>query len=160
MAVVKKGLKPKVGPKRMPAEVVELTTKFKKQYDSKELNQLWGAMVACYGNDKLAIQAAFENPQIVNPSVSFCARPTRACKGLCLCVFMTGLVKPTHSSNPGLLFAVLVHEHDAREPGCAIRHVHQGGGRRYHAQESGRPPVWSVARHPRYAQRRAAFPSS
>ena len=73
MKVMKKGVKPKVGPKRMPAEVLELTQKFKKQYDSKDLNQLWGAMIACYGTEKLAIQAAYENPQIVNPSVSIAA---------------------------------------------------------------------------------------
>ena len=73
MKVMAKGMKPKVGPKRMPAEVLELTQAFKKQYDSKDLNQLWGAMIACYGTEKLAIQAAYENPQIVNPSVSIAA---------------------------------------------------------------------------------------
>lgn len=62
---------PKVKPQKMPAEVLELTNKFKKQYDRRDLDQLWGAMIACYGTKELAIQAAFENPQIVNPSYTF-----------------------------------------------------------------------------------------
>jgi len=69
---VKKGDKPRVGPKRMPPKVVELTKKFRKQYEQRQLDQLWGAMLACYGTEALATQAAFENPQIINPSYSFC----------------------------------------------------------------------------------------
>lgn len=69
--MVKVGAKPVVGPKRMPPEVLELTKKFKKEYTTRELDALWGAMMACYGKQDLAVQAAFENPQIVNPSYSF-----------------------------------------------------------------------------------------
>ena len=65
------GAKPKVGPKKAPKEVLELTAKFKKEYTSREIDALWGAMLACYGTQDLAVQAAFENPQIVNPSYSF-----------------------------------------------------------------------------------------
>lgn len=62
---------PKARPQKMPVEVLELTKTFKKEYAQKDLDQLWGAMMACYGTKELAIQAAYENPQIVNPSYSF-----------------------------------------------------------------------------------------
>jgi len=63
---------PKVRPKRMPKDIIELTQNFKKEYPQRDLEQLWGAMLACYGTEELARQAAFENPQIINPSYSFC----------------------------------------------------------------------------------------
>jgi len=71
MRTVSKGQKPRVGPKKMPPDVFELTQTFKKEYTRKELDQLWGAMMACYGDEAKAKEAAFDNPQIVNPSYSF-----------------------------------------------------------------------------------------
>ena len=71
MKVVVRGAKPRVGRKKMPPDVFELTQNFKKEYSRKELDQLWGAMMACYGTEDAARQAAFDNPQIINPSYSF-----------------------------------------------------------------------------------------
>ena len=68
---VEVGAKPMARPRKMPKEVIELTKTFRKEYSQRELDQLWGAMITCYGKENLAIQAAFENPQIINPSYSF-----------------------------------------------------------------------------------------
>jgi len=56
----------------MPPEAIEITQSFKKEYDRKALEQLWVAMIACYGKEDLALEAARTNPQIINPSYSFC----------------------------------------------------------------------------------------
>jgi len=42
--------------KRLPVDMVEVTTKFKKVYEKKDLEQLWGALLACYGSEALARQ--------------------------------------------------------------------------------------------------------
>jgi len=69
--VVKKE-RPKVGGKRLPPSMVEVTSRFKKQYEKKDLEVLWGALLKIYGSAPLAEQAVKENPQILNPSYSFC----------------------------------------------------------------------------------------
>ena len=72
MKMTKKGERPKVGPKKLPPEALEIVkTKFKKEYPIRDVEQLWGALLACYGSEKLALQAAKDNYQMLNPSYSF-----------------------------------------------------------------------------------------
>jgi len=71
MKMTKVGEKPKVRGRKLPPEALEITKKFKKDYPMKDVEQLWGAMVACYGTEALAIQAAKDNYQMINPSYSF-----------------------------------------------------------------------------------------
>jgi len=72
MTAVKKNQKPKASPKRLPPSMVEVTSKFKKVYEKRQLELLWGALLKCYGSQALAEQAVLSNPQILNPSYSFC----------------------------------------------------------------------------------------
>ena len=97
MTTIKKGAKPKLRGKRLPPSMLELTGKFKKQYAKQDLEVLWAAMLRTYGaqqltlyphpnpdqvlwaamlkiygSQQLAEQAARDNPQILNPSYSFC----------------------------------------------------------------------------------------
>jgi len=72
MRVVNKNEKPKVRGARLPPDAVAITEKFKKVYPRKDLELLWGAMLKCYGSQANAILAARSNPQILNPSYSFC----------------------------------------------------------------------------------------
>jgi len=64
--------KANVRPAKMPAEVVDITQKFKKEYPKRDLELLWGAMLKIYGSTELAAAAAKTNPQIMNPSYTFC----------------------------------------------------------------------------------------
>ena len=72
MRVVPKNQRPKASPKRLPPSMVEVTSNFKKTYEKKQLELLWGALLKCYGSQALAEQAVYANPQILNPSYSFC----------------------------------------------------------------------------------------
>jgi len=72
MKMVTKGAPPRVRGKRLPADIVEVTQRFKKEYTRQQLEQLWGALVAAYGSEALAREAVFSNPQIINPSYTFC----------------------------------------------------------------------------------------
>jgi len=71
MSVMKKE-KPKARAKRLPPEMIEVADNFKKAYAKNDLEILWGAVLTIYGNQELAKQAVLENPQILNPSYSFC----------------------------------------------------------------------------------------
>ena len=51
---------------------MEVAANFRKTYPTKDLELLWGALIKCYGTPALAEQAVFENPQILNPSYTFC----------------------------------------------------------------------------------------
>lgn len=55
---------PKVRGQKLPADMVEVTQSFKKEYARKDLEQLWGAVMAIYGSQTLAKQAVLENPQV------------------------------------------------------------------------------------------------
>jgi len=72
MPAMKKNQAPSLRGTRLPPSMVELTSKFKKTYPTKDLEVLWSALLKCYGNVELAEQAAKTNPQIINPSYSFC----------------------------------------------------------------------------------------
>ena len=63
---------PKLRGVRLPLELEEITQTFKKEYPRKELEILWAALLNCYGSKELALEAARTNPQIANPSYSFC----------------------------------------------------------------------------------------
>ena len=52
--------------------LIEVAANFRKTYPTKDLELLWGALIKCYGTPALAEQAVFENPQILNPSYTFC----------------------------------------------------------------------------------------
>lgn len=71
-AKVMKREAPKVRGVRLPSSMVEVTTRFRKQYGRKELELLWGALLKVYGSQVLAEEAVLANPQILNPSYSFC----------------------------------------------------------------------------------------
>ena len=98
MTTVKKGAKPKLRPRKLPPAMLELTGKFKKQYAKQDIEVcaamlriyalsapkpapkptpnphqvLWAALLKIYGSQQVAEQAARDNPQILNPSYSFC----------------------------------------------------------------------------------------
>lgn len=63
---------PRARGRKLPADIKAVTRKFKKEYTRPELETLWGALLACYGTEALARQAVLDNPQIINPSYSFC----------------------------------------------------------------------------------------
>ena len=58
----------------LPPAALEVSNRFKKRYEPKQLDPLWRALRQCYGSEELALQAVSENPQILNPSYS---RPER-----------------------------------------------------------------------------------
>ena len=64
--------KPKARPARLPPDMVEVTTKFRKVYERRDLEILWGALLKVYGTKERAAVAVLENPQILNPSYTFC----------------------------------------------------------------------------------------
>ena len=72
MTVVKKGQKPLLRGQKLTPAALEVTSRFKKEYPAKELEVLWAALLKCYGSRELAEEAARTNPQILNPSYSFC----------------------------------------------------------------------------------------
>ena len=72
LKVMKKGQRPMVKGVRLTQEVEAITSTFKKQYERRELELLWGALLKCYGDRELALQACRDNPQVINPSYSFC----------------------------------------------------------------------------------------
>ena len=98
MTTVKKGAKPKLRPRKLPPAMLEVTGKFKKQYAKQDIEVcaamlriyafsapkpapkpkpnphqvLWAALLKIYGSQQVAEQAARDNPQILNPSYSFC----------------------------------------------------------------------------------------
>jgi hypothetical protein len=63
MSVMKKEA-PKVRPQKLPTDMLDVTTKFKKVYERRELETLWGAVMAIYGTQERAKQAVLENPQV------------------------------------------------------------------------------------------------
>ena len=66
---------PKVNVKsaRLPAEAQAVAGTFRKEYSAKQLEQVYGALLRCYGNQERALAAIRTNPQILNPS---CTRAT------------------------------------------------------------------------------------
>ena len=55
---------PKVKGIRLTPEVLEVTRTFKKEYPTKELESLWGALLKCYGTKERALAAVRANPQV------------------------------------------------------------------------------------------------
>ena len=49
---------------RLTPEVLEVTRGFKKEYPTKELESLWGALLKCYGTKERALAAVRTNPQV------------------------------------------------------------------------------------------------
>lgn len=72
MKMTKIGERPKVRGRKLSKGALEVTKKFKKEYPMKDIEQLWGALLACYGKEDLALQAVQDNYQMLNPSYSFC----------------------------------------------------------------------------------------
>ncbi|KAL1496732.1 hypothetical protein AB1Y20_014325 [Prymnesium parvum] len=63
---------PRVRPARLPPAMLEVTRRFKKEYTPQQLELLWGALLEVYGDAELAAAAVRSNPQVLNPSYSFC----------------------------------------------------------------------------------------
>lgn len=63
---------PKVRGVRLTQEAQAVANSFRVEYPAKDVELLWGALLKCYGSPDLALQAARNNPQILNPSYSFC----------------------------------------------------------------------------------------
>jgi hypothetical protein len=61
---------PKVNVKsaRLPVDAKAVAANFRKEYSAKELEQVYGALLRCYGNEERALAAIKTNPQILNPS--------------------------------------------------------------------------------------------
>lgn len=53
---------------RLPAEAQAVAGTFRKEYSAKQLEQVYGALLRCYGNEERALAAIRTNPQILNPS--------------------------------------------------------------------------------------------
>ena len=63
---------PKVRRLRLTQAALAVTSTFKKEYRAEELELLWAALVKCMGSKERALAAAQSNPQIINPSYTFC----------------------------------------------------------------------------------------
>ena len=48
------------------------TVRVKVEKERKDLELLWGALLVCYGTEAEAKAAVQANPQIINPSYTFC----------------------------------------------------------------------------------------
>jgi len=62
---------PKVKAVKLDPAASAITQTFKKDYPRKDLELLWAALLKCYGDKALALEAAYSNPQMLNPSYSF-----------------------------------------------------------------------------------------
>lgn len=65
----------------LPPAALEVTRRYKKQYEPQQLASLWRALREIYTSEELALQAVQENPQILNPSYTKAerAKTSRAC---------------------------------------------------------------------------------
>ena len=63
---------PKARPRRLSAQADAITNSFVQEYPKKDVELLWSALVTVYGSEDMAVQAARDNPQILNPAYSFC----------------------------------------------------------------------------------------
>ena len=63
---------PKVRGQRLTPEAAAVASTFQREYDAKELETVWGALVKVYGSKERANAAVAANPQVLNPSYSFC----------------------------------------------------------------------------------------
>uniref|UniRef100_A0A7S0J9H9 Uncharacterized protein n=1 Tax=Calcidiscus leptoporus TaxID=127549 RepID=A0A7S0J9H9_9EUKA len=71
MRRIDKSLPSKVKGVRLTPPARDVTRTFRKEYPTKELELLWGALIKCYGNQERALEAINANPQMLNPSYSF-----------------------------------------------------------------------------------------
>ena len=63
---------PKVRGVKLVPNARAITEGFAVSYPERELELLWGALLKVYGDEAKALQAARDNPQILNPAYSFC----------------------------------------------------------------------------------------
>lgn len=63
---------PRIRGARLSKEALAVTEGFQQSYSAKELELLWAALLRCYGSESLALAAVRDNPQMLNPSYSFC----------------------------------------------------------------------------------------
>lgn len=64
--------KPKVGGKRLTPEAAAIAATFRTAYPQKDVELVWGALLNVYGTSDRALAAVQANPQILNPSYTFC----------------------------------------------------------------------------------------
>ena len=69
---MRKGERARVRGAALPAEARRITETFKRTYSKRELELLWGALLKVYGSQERATEAVRTNPQVLNPSYSFC----------------------------------------------------------------------------------------
>ena len=64
---------PRVRPVRLAPEVLVTARSFKKQYDTKDVEYLWAALLKCYGTKERALAAIQTNPQSAHthPALGF-----------------------------------------------------------------------------------------
>ena len=62
---------PKVKGVRLTPRAAEVARTFKSSPATRDVELLWGALLACYGSRELVEQAVQDNPQILNPAYSF-----------------------------------------------------------------------------------------
>ena len=58
-------------PVALPAEMVEVTSRFKKEYAPAELAELWGTLLYVYGDEAAAVAAVQSNWQMLCPSYTY-----------------------------------------------------------------------------------------
>lgn len=63
---------PRIRGRTLSPQALTVAGTFKNKYTPKELEVLWAALIKCYGSESLAVQAVQDNPQMLNPSYSFC----------------------------------------------------------------------------------------
>jgi len=71
---------PRVRPVRLAPEVLVTARSFKKQYDTKDVEYLWAALLKCYGTKERALAAIQTNPQSAHPPCPGFWRRSEACR--------------------------------------------------------------------------------
>ena len=72
MKTMDRNEKPRIRGRKLVPEASKLARTFQRQYPTKELELLWAALLQCYGSEESALAAVRTNPQMLNPSYSFC----------------------------------------------------------------------------------------
>ena len=95
--------KPKLRGVRLSSDALSITRSFQREYPAKELEVLWAGLLKCYGSEELALQAAQDNPQILNRA-SLTAEPTPCRPGRHLPARSRAAAQP-HSTGHSARFA-------------------------------------------------------
>jgi hypothetical protein len=72
MRSVDRSAPPRVKRRRLAPEANRVVQGFSREYEQQEVELLWAALLKCYGSQQRALGAIRLNPQMINPSYSFC----------------------------------------------------------------------------------------